>query len=167
MSRKSKFKNNKAASFLEALPVISVESCGLIGRCKFNFSYLDLSQPLAKPATELAGEFLTALMGKLKNYSAHPLRYWLHQRVGGGSRTILEIYKKFPAPSEFTHPVSVPHDVEWARFRMEGAVRLAGFLVPSSLNNKLCAERQYSFCTNTFYVVFVDLEHGFYKGKNV
>lgn len=162
MSRRAKFKNKKAESFLAVLPILDVESSGMVSRCKFNFSYLDLNQPLAKPALELPSEFLNELVAKLKNYSTHPLSYWLHQRVGGGGRSILEVYKKFPDPSEFTHPPSVPHDVQWARFRMEGAVRLAGFLIPSSLNNRLCNERKYSFCNNTFYVVFVDLEHGFY-----
>ena len=163
MSRKHKFGNSKATNYLVSLPVIELETSGIINRCKFNFSYLDLHQPLENPATELSADFMSGLIQKLKNYSSHPLSYWLHQRVGGGGRSILEIYKKFPRPSDFTHPPAVPNDVEWARFRMEGAVRLAGFVVPSTLSNKLSDDGKFAFCGNTFYVVFVDLEHRFYK----
>lgn len=164
MTGKKKFQNTKRSGFLETLPVLDVESSGLISRSKFNFSFLDFSQPEVCIPDKLSGDFLSELVSKLKSYSAHPLSYWLHQRVGGGGRSILEIYKKFPNPSGFFHPSAVPHDAEWARFRMEGAVRLVGFIIPSSLSNKLSNDRKYSFCTNTFYVVFIDLEHNFYGG---
>lgn len=160
MSRK-KFANNKTASFLEKIPAISVEGSGLISRCKFNFSYLDLAQP-ANLADELSLDFFNELFEKLKNYSTHSVSFWTTEAAGRGNGVMLETYGAFPKRSDFVRPPSVPHDAVWARFRMDRTVRLAGFVVPPTLNHKLCEKEKYRLCTNTFYVVFIDLHHRFY-----
>lgn len=160
MSR-SKFSNKKTAGFLATIPAISVENSGLISRCKFNFSYLDLTQP-ANLADDLTLDFYTELFDKLKNYSTHSSSFWTTEAAGRGNGVMLEVYGKFPKKSDFTHPTSVPHDAVWARFRMDRTVRLAGFFVPPALNHNFCEKEKYRFCTNTFYVVFIDIHHRFW-----
>lgn len=78
-------------------------------------------------------------------------------------------YGDFPKKSDFKHPNYVPHDVRWARFRMDGAFRLVGFLVPKELHNKCKKDKEneeYLFDRNTFYVVFLDKDHRFYKAED-
>ncbi|SDE14933.1 hypothetical protein SAMN04490189_4456 [Pseudomonas koreensis] len=163
MSRK-KFSNSRTNSFIATIPVISMENSGIVERCKFNFSFLDLSKPEALK-DELSIEFFNELFEKLKHYSTQPISYWTTEAAGRGNGTMLEIYKTFPKRSDFVHPTSVPHEAVWGRFRMDRTVRLAGFFVPNELNHKLCKKEKYRFCTNTFYVVYVDLHHRFYVTK--
>lgn len=101
-------------------------------------------------------------MDKLKHYSKEPLTYWLHQRVGGGSRKILAIYGSFPTKSAFVYPKHIPIEAEWARFRLEGDMRLIGFLVPQRLAHTAHTKTGAIFDCNTFYVVFFDDSHKFY-----
>lgn len=163
MSR-GKFSNKAAKNFLAELPVTSVESTKLVRRTKFNFSFLDLEQP-KNLAQDLTKEFFDGLFKKLKHFSAEPLAYWDVAPVGRKDGNYLEIYGAFPKRSDFKHPAFVPHDAIWCRFRISSSVRLAGFTVPSKYNHQLCEDERYRFCTNTFYIVFIDLEHGFYKTK--
>lgn len=159
-----KFSNKSTKKFLASLPVTSVESTKLVRRTKFNFSFLDLEQPKSLEA-DLTREFFKKLFDKLKHFSAEPLSHWDVAPAGGGDGNYLETYGGFPKRSNFTHPPFVPHDAVWARFRLDRSTRLAGFTVPSNLNHKLCENDRYRFCTNTFYVVFIDLHHGFYLTK--
>ena len=161
---KSKFGNKAATSFLARLPTTSVESTKLVIRTKFNFSFLDLEQPKNIEA-ELTKDFFSGLLDKLKHFSAESLAYWERAPAGGGSGNYLETYNKFPQKSNFFHPPFVPHDAVWARFRLDRSTRLAGFTIPNALNNKMCENERYRYCTNTFYVVFIDLHHGFYLTK--
>ena len=96
-------------------------------------------------------------MNKLKEYSYEDKKYWLNQRVGSGGLKVLEIYGAFPCNSDFVHPVHVPDDVRWARFRMESAVRLVGFFVDED------SARLKGLSTDIFYIVFLDKNHCFYK----
>lgn len=161
---KGKFSNRSAKNFLASLPVTSVESTRLVRRTKFNFSFLDLEQPKGLEA-ELTKDFFSSLFTKLKHFSAEPLSYWDVAPVGRNDGNYLEIYDMFPKRSDFTHPPFVPHDAVWGRFRINSSTRLAGFTVPNRLNHKYCEDERYRYCTNTFYVVFIDLHHGFYKTK--
>ena len=164
MSKSRKFGNSRTTGFIASIPAISMESSGIIERCKFNFSYLDLSKPEALQ-DELSLVFFNEMFEKLKHYSMYPIAHWTTEAAGRGNGTMLEIYGSFPKKSDFVHPTSVPHDAIWGRFRMDRTVRLAGFFVPNELNHKLCAREKFRFCTNTFYVVYVDLHHRFYVTK--
>ena len=73
--------------------------------------------------------------------------------------SVLEIYDRFPIRSDFYHPKSVPFDVEWARFRLEGDMRLIGFVIP----NQIALEK--GLPNNVFYIVFLDKDHRFYLTK--
>lgn len=155
------FKNRRATSFIGNLAKESVESSGLIKRLKFNLNYLDLDQPVDLRG-ELSLDFLKLLLEKLKNFSEESLSHWITMPAGRGCGNIYQVYNRFPSKSDFKHPSSVPHDAVWGRFRIDRTMRLAGFTVPSELNHKLCEKEKFRFCTNTFYVVFIDLHHKFY-----
>lgn len=161
---KGKFGNNSAKGFLAKLPVTSIESSKLVKRAKFNFSFLDLEQPKGLDA-ELTQAFLKSLFDKLKHFSAESLAHWDTAPAGKGNGNYLEVYGTFPKRSNFTHPPFVPHDAVWARLRLDRTIRLAGFTVPNAMNHRFCENDRYRLCTNTFYVVFIDLHHGFYLTK--
>lgn len=156
-----KFKNKKAIAFIKDLPKESVESSGIVKRLKFNLHYLDLEQPAALKG-ELTIDFFSLLLAKLKNFSEEALAHWITMPAGRGNGNIYQVYKKFPSKSEFKNPSSVPHDAVWGRFRVDRTIRLAGFTVPPSLNHKLCDNEKFRYCSNTFYVVFIDMHHKFY-----
>ncbi len=68
-----------------------------------------------------------------------------------------------PAPKDtkahiYSTPPHVPSDVDWARFRLDGKKRLIGFTIPKSH-----CRQDSRLDDNTFYIVFLDLEHNFYQ----
>ncbi len=162
----SNFKNSRAKGFLEKLPVLALDSEGdvLSARCKFNFHYFVGDAP-GQNWQDWGLDRLAKLMGKISDYSESSLKYWENQRIGGSGR-VLAIYDKFPANSDFSHPKSVPHDVRWGRFRLESDMRLIGFVVPSVFDDRCHATTKQRFCSNTFYVVFLDEKHKFYKSED-
>ncbi|EKM7808147.1 hypothetical protein PVN64_000527 [Klebsiella aerogenes] len=157
-----KFNNDRKGTFLNALPVIGLESGDIAEKCKFNFCYFDGSQTAGQSFCDWNHEELIKLLEKMRNYSASSLEYWRHERTGSGGLKVLEIYGAFPKKSAFTHPKHVPHDVSWARFRMENLVRLVGFVVPRGFKCRDDIVLKEPFDSNTFYVVFLDKNHQFY-----
>lgn len=152
----SRYGNSRTDSFVKSIPEKSLESEGeqLSGRCKFNFHYFQCDPPGQGWGEWSHGE-LVKLLSKLQFYSESPLSYWENTKV-------LSIYDRFPVKSDFSHPKAIPHDVRWGRFRLEQKVRLVGFVVPSVLNGCAHTSTKQSFCSNTFYVVFLDRDHRFY-----
>jgi len=51
----------------------------------------------------------------------------------------------------------------WSRFHLENKVRLIGFAIPNEYKDTIHQKINKRFNTNTFYVVFLDKEHRFYK----
>lgn len=151
-----RFRNSRTENFVKSIPERGVDSEGetLSTRCKFNFHYFQ-----AGPPGQAWGDWdhseLSKLLQKLQFYSESSLTNWEKEGV-------LCIYNSFPSKSDFSHPKTVPHDVRWARFRLEQKVRLVGFVVPSSLDGQPHCSSKKLFCSNTFYVVFLDREHRFY-----
>ncbi|MBK7001439.1 MAG: hypothetical protein IPH35_16120 [Rhodoferax sp.] len=160
------FKNSGKDDFLSSFPSasIDIDTDPLASRCKFNFSYFEV-QKVGQNFADLKKETLIELFDKLKEYSKESLDYWRGQRVGK-SGTIFATYGGFPARSDFTHPKHVPHQVEWGRFRLDWSFRLCGFTVPKSYNGTIHKGKGYIFCSNTFYVVFLDENHKFYKNAS-
>jgi hypothetical protein len=158
-----KFKNTKKESFLKSIPDVSLESDTdlLTLRCKFNFSYMDFNQAAGQHFSGWDNGQLVKLLDKLHNYSSESLNYWCNQFINGHS--VLSIYKDFPKKSDFEHPKHVPHQVHWGRFRLENKVRLVGFIIPPEYVEKAHPKTGVRFDGNTFYVVFLDKEHVFYK----
>lgn len=77
-------------------------------------------------------------MKKLREYCREPLRSQL-------SNTFKE-YGAFPEKSDFHYPKHIPDDVNWASLHITGVRVIAGYIFE-----------------NTFYIVFLDKEHQFYK----
>ncbi|WP_321416455.1 hypothetical protein [uncultured Desulfobacter sp.] len=164
----TKFGNSKKNRFLEKRIKASIESHQdtLIERCKFNFSYMDFSQKSGQTFNELEKKQLADLLNKLKDFSKETLGYWENMKMGGGKKgknyNVLEIYGDFPKKSEFHHPVFVPHEARWGRFRLNNLERLIGFTLPPKYHNTRPFKKDYCFDCNTFYVVFYDPKHKFY-----
>ena len=158
-----KFRNRKATNFIASLQTTDIENSRIASRCKFNFSYLETSQSGTKDFSDLTPDQQNELFQKLKNFSANALSYWQLQTVGHSGGHVLEIYGKFPRYSEFQAPKYVPHDVHWGRFRLDRTGRLCGFVIPKSSEITFCSKSGHPFDYNTFYVVLIDTEHGFYK----
>ena len=161
-----KFDNSSKDKFLSQFPIASIDSEKdlLTARCKFNFSYFEV-QPSGQNFSDLDQVRLAGLFEKLKEYSKESLDYWRNQRVGK-SGTVFSIYGKFPSRSEFTLPRHIPHQAEWGRFRLDLSFRLCGFSIPKSHDAKVHIGTGRIFCSNTFYVVFLDENHCFYKSGN-
>lgn len=155
-------RNSRKESFLTKLPDFLIEDIKskFQDNLNFSFQFFDNSQRAGQDFKEWNQEQLYKLLDKLKQYCTNTPSYWRSQRVGGGTNKILEIYKKFPACSEFEYPKHVPLDVEWARFRLESDMRLIGFIV----NKENC--KLLTIYPNTFYIVFLDAYHKFYKKSN-
>ena len=122
-------------------------------RCKFNFSYLDINQDGAVGFDYFTEPQLKELVDKIKSFTIKSLRQWENDGT-------LIIYGEFPIKTNFKHPSFVPQAVQWGRFRLQGALRLCGFVVPA-----LIAREHEDLDTNTFYVVFLDPEHNFFISK--
>jgi hypothetical protein len=161
----NRFDNQRKAKFLESIPTASLDNpdCPLTRRCKFNFGYFE-KQPFSQSFDEWNQKELEELFGKLRDFSKEPLKYWMGQSVGKSGK-VLSIYGAFPAKSDLVHPKHVPHQVEWGRFRLDWSGRLCGFVVPRELHGVEHQVTGHRFDANTFYIVFLDRDHCFYKGK--
>ena len=153
------YKNNRKDSFLNSRPTCSLDDPkqDMAERCKFNFSYFDNSQEAGQDFKDWTEGQLVKLLDKLKEYSIKSLQIWKTTKIGRGKNHVLEEYGSFPRISDFVHPKHVPHQASWVRFRMESSVRLIGFMIPEDYKHK--------FDRNTFYIVFLDKDHRFYKTK--
>lgn len=168
MVKKKFFANNQQSqNFVNSLPETTIEYSKIEKKCKFNLAYFDGKQDAGQDVgqwentTGIAS--LKNLLEKFKEYTDHPLTYWQQQRVGGGGLKVFEIYGDFPTKSDFKHPKHVPIDACWARFRLGNKVRLIGFVISKEAIKSLSESMQNEFCHNTFYVVFLDKDHKFYK----
>lgn len=156
--------NSRKAPFLATIQSTSIysDSCSIAKRCKFNFHYFDNSQEAGQDFSDWSKQKLEELLNKLKHYSERSLEEWTRERIGGGGLHVLEIYDRFPARSAFRCPTYVPIEARWARFRLEGDMRLVGFILPNECRNAVQRAPNYLFDCNTFYVVFLDENHRFY-----
>lgn len=148
---------------LEQIPSLDSIENDLAIRCKFNFSYFT-KQSAGQDFGEILHINLISLCEKLCNYSKETLNHWVREKVGKGNGHILEIYGNFPKSSEFEEPKCVPHQVRWGRFRIDHSTRLVGFVIPDEYHDKM-HDKGLRFDKNTFYVVFIDENHVFYKTK--
>ncbi|MBR7794396.1 hypothetical protein KDM87_17510 [Undibacterium sp. FT147W] len=155
---------SRKESFLKQLmeyPSIESPEYDLVLRCKFNFSYFT-KQDAGQSFGELTHENLISLCEKLCHYSKESLLHWKKEQIGKKSGHVLEIYESFPKKSDFTEPKSVPHQAQWARFRIDSSTRLVGFVVPDKFHDTM-HDKGCRFDKNTFYIVFIDENHVFYK----
>jgi hypothetical protein len=162
----SKFSNSGKSKFLDSFPNASLDldSDPLTGRCKFNFAYFEV-QEASQAFSDLEKHRLIEIFDKLKEFSKESLEYWHNQRAGKHGK-IFSIYGKFPTKSDFRQPKNIPHQVNWGRFRLDWASRLCGFSIPKEYDGKIHRVTGKVWCSNTFYVVFLDENHRFYKGSD-
>jgi len=155
--------NKRKESFLNSIPKISInnKTDTLAQRCKFNLSYFVNSDSAGQDFKDWEHNELIKLLNKLKDYSNNSLEYWKTQKVGRYS--VLEIYGSFPINSEFKEPTHIPIEAQWARFHLENIPRLIGFIIPESYHDKIQENNGYRLDKNTFYIVFLDKHHKFYK----
>lgn len=153
--------NIRKENFLKKIPKTDIESSKLVKMLKFNFQFFDDSQRYASSFDDLIGDDSVKLLHKLKSFSGKSLNEWANENAGGNGLTVYARYNDFPKKSDFDHPPHVPHDALWGRFRLGNKYRLAGFVVPDILNGEV--REGFHFDKNTFYVVFIDREHRFYK----
>lgn len=160
------FGNSAKVSFLASIPVASLdaEDDTHAHRCKFNFSYFETQTRAGQDFSAWDQAKLTNFFVKLKEYGREPLSHWKKMPVGK-SGTVLAIYGGFPARSAFVAPKHVPNQALWGRFRLDLMGRLCGFVLPPEYDGKAHPKSGFRFDCNTFYVVFLDLNHEFYKGK--
>ncbi|WP_193015498.1 hypothetical protein [Proteus sp. FME41] len=167
MAKKSFRENKLVKNFIDEIPQCTIDKSGIENRCKFNFSYFDSEQKAGQDFADwnknTGISSLENLMEKLKEYTKESLHYWQNQRIGGGGLKILEYYSNFPRKTDFKHPIFVPEDAYWARFRLGNKVRLIGFVIHPSTFNHLSEKNRLQYDTNTFYIVFLDKNHLFYK----
>lgn len=162
------FKNQKSKKFLSSfVDTITLDKCGIENYAKFNFHFFDKTEILSKSFDEIDASLLRIIVNKLKDYSGKSLHTWKTIGCGARRRGTLAIYGQFPSHSEFNCPAHVPNDVLWGRFRINSTVRLIGFVIPDDMNGKSydTKGRKMYLCTNTFYIVFIDLDHKFYPMK--
>ncbi|OJF77338.1 MAG: hypothetical protein BKP49_02425 [Treponema sp. CETP13] len=168
----NKFSNKRKESFLDSIPTESLDNKtnDIVCRCKFNFSYFDNSQGVGQDFKDWTQEELAKLLDKLKNYCKFSLEHWKNEKIGSGKHRngILVEYGSFPVKTDFKFPLHIPHQVIWGRFRLEQATRLVGFTIPKQYEDLFCNNKKlkYRFDCNTFYVVFLDKNHRFWKSSN-
>ena len=155
-----KHHNSAKDKRLRNFPTESIDSDieKIEGLLSFNFRYLDSEQ--GDRFSDLTPNQFGKIMEKLKYYSGESRQHWEQERIGNKNSKVLVVYGDFPNNSDFHHPKGVPAGVRWARFRLEGDQRLAGFVI-----NKNDVSEDSNLNTNVFYVVFLDNQHRFYKVK--
>lgn len=159
---KKKYSNSKKISFLDSIPTVSLDDDKntITLRCKFNFSYFTIDEA-SQDFKEWSQNELSKLLDKLKEYSKFSLEHWTTQYQGKFPTFVK--YDSYPTNTDFTKPKHIPHQAIWSRFHLENKVRLIGFVIPDEYDDKLHHQTNKRFDTNTFYVVFLDKEHRFYK----
>lgn len=156
------FKNTQKQNYLAQINTTSIEDAGndLSFRCKFNFSYFTV-HPAGQDFSGWTHLQLVKLLEKLKNYGKESLSHWRAQMIN--ALPVLAVYGAFPKNTAFSPPNHIPHQAEWARFRLESSVRLIGFILPAKFHDIVHEKTGKRFDCNTFYVVFLDQDHLFYK----
>ncbi len=159
----SNYKNSKKESFLAAIPTASLDNDDdtLSEKCKFNFGYFDVQEGISQDFKHWSDNELIKLFEKLKHYSEFSLAHWKKHKAR--KYPVFAVYEKFPTNTDYIQPKHIPHQVLWSRFHLENKVRVIGFVIPDEYKDKAHQKTGQRFDTNTFYVVYLDKEHKFYK----
>jgi len=158
---KNKFENSRNQPFIEKLKQddheLKQKIVELRTISRFNFKYFDASQN--KQIEQYSEKEKNDLIQKMLEISRESLTKWKLSGKGKNRYSMLEEYECFPKKSDYELPKHVPEGIKWARFRFDGNVRLVGFIIPKGYRNELFSLAD----LNTFFVVFYDLNHAFYK----
>ncbi|HCC2943838.1 TPA: hypothetical protein M4219_003044 [Klebsiella pneumoniae] len=165
---KKKFGNSNAKKYLksfEGLASLDAIECNLAKRCKFNFSYFISNQKACGKISDWDKETICDFFTKLIGYSDKSLNELQMIGLGKNRHGLLSIYETYPKNSLFEKPKNVPHQARWGRIRLDQNKRLIGFVIPDDYHGKRHEGTGMYYDKNTFYVVFIDNEHGFYVLK--
>ncbi len=161
-------KANKLLTISNTADLLSLEH-DLTTRSKVNFSYLDTSQIPGYSFNDLTPDNLIDLLEKIKEHGKHSLLKLQRMPIGGGSTrskrgNILKFYDSFPPKhkTRYKEPLHTPEQVRWGCIRLSGAARLVGFIVSPELHDQKHQTTNERFDKNTFYVVFLDMDHQFW-----
>lgn len=157
-----KWQSERKDNFLRSIKTASIEEPDdeLSKKCKFNFSYFSHGKDFGQDFPDWGSEKINSLLRKLVEFSKKSLTEWQAEKAGSGH--VLEIYGSFPKKSNFKNPQFIPHQVLWGRFRVDKTTRIAGFTIPKEYDGREHSTTKHKFCSNTFYVVFLDANHDFY-----
>ena len=152
-------KNKTKQSFLntiESLEEVTFE--GATDLITISFKYFCVNQtPIGQVFVDWKDNMRLDLLQKLAEYTKYTREHWKKQLSNG--LPLLAEYGKFPTNTDFSIPKNIPNPDEliWSRFRLMQKVRVCGFFVTEDIAKK------YNLSTSTFYVVFLDKDHRFYK----
>ncbi len=149
-----KHNNTRKESRLLDFPQNCIEQVydNVKGLTSFNFNYFDSNN--GDKFEDLSKEQIVKIINKIRDFSKESCDHWKSARIGNKDGRVLVVYGDFPKNSKLKNPKHVPIGVKWARFRMEGDQRLAGFFIePKDIRDNV---------TNVFYIVYLDLNHRFY-----
>lgn len=122
----------------------------------FNFSYFQKNENSQSFEDWQSEEILADLMDKIKEFSKKSLQESKQEKR-------LKLYGNFPSSnvSDYVLPLNLPDNgIKWGSFRLTGERRLIGFVVSNLADGLDCSNLK-----NTFFVVFLDKNHKFYKSK--
>lgn len=159
MSKYGNSKSDKKKEDIRKIVSLLDETDIITNRCKFNFHYFDDHNVAGQKFSDWTQKQLVSLLESLKSYSCCDLNYWITQTP------TFVIYGKFPpkAKTDFNIPQSIPTEARWGRFRLGNKIRLVGFMIPGNFHGKEHGVTKERWDSNTFYVVFLDKEHQFWK----
>lgn len=156
---KPKKLNEKKQSVLDSidsLPEVTFNDAkGLIN---ISFKYFCVNQsPIGQDFSDWTDSLRLALLERLAELTKYSRNEW-RTRKSNGFPLLVE-YGKFPINTDFSIPKNIPDSDEiiWSRFRIMQKVRVCGFFVTDAI------AKQYDLSKNTFYIVFLDKYHRFYK----
>lgn len=169
MSYKNKYKNTREENFKKNIPTDLVAETKLASFVKFNTKYLDPSRVSEGFLTFslLTEKQRNMIFDKIKEFSGNSKKHW--ETVATlGIHNVLEKYSDSVLNAKCVNlPKHVPVDVEWYRWRLEKDFRLIGFFVSKKRwREEVEIDKEHFFLDpNTFYLVYIDPEHHFYKTK--
>ena len=123
-----------------------------------SFKYFCVNQtPVGQVFADWKDNMRLDLLQKFSEYTKYSRQHWKNEFSNG--LPLLAEYGNFPLNSDFSLPKNIPcpDELIWSRFRLMQKVRVCGFFVSTDIAKK------YSLSVNTFYVVFLDKDHRFYK----
>ena len=151
--------NNTKQTFLnsvDSLKEVSFEGAGDL--IAISFKYFCINQvPVGQNFSDWKDSMRLDLLQKLAEYTKYNRNHWKNEFSNG--LPLLAEYGSFPKNTDFSIPSNIPcpDELNWSRFRLMQKVRVCGFFVTKDIAKK------YSLSENTFYVVFLDKDHRFYK----
>lgn len=156
---KPKKLNEKKQAVLDSIDIIpDVTFKDAKGLINISFRYFCVNQTsVGQNFSDWTAALQLALLERLSELTKYSRNEWRTRKSNG--LPLLAEYGKFPINTDFSIPKNIPNSDEiiWSRFRIMQKVRVCGFFITDSI------AKQYDLSTDTFYIVFLDKNHRFYK----